>query len=89
MFKRALLLIPLLYCHPALAQDGYVFDPDSHRSYEADVRDSEDRNRSYDSPSNEVDIYGHDGQIIDRGQIDADGNVFSNQTGSRIGVWRN
>lgn len=74
---------------PTFAQSS-VYDYRSGRTYGAQERDREtNAYGSYrrDEPP-EVNIYSPSGEIIDRGRVDANGTVYSDHTGRRIGQWR-
>lgn len=67
---------------------GYVYDPSRGRSYEAERRTNEIDSGYRIERENRIDLYSRDGERVGTGQIDGSGNVYSNETGRRIGVWR-
>jgi hypothetical protein len=70
---------------PAFADNGRIKDFSSGRSYTAREVERDDKK---DDRSDRLEVYGRDGQKTGNATRDSMGNVYSKETGRRIGVWR-
>jgi hypothetical protein len=83
--RAATIVILALISTPALAENGRIRDFSSGRSWDAREANRDDKK---DERSDQIDVYGRDGQKTKEATRDSSGNVYDNATGRRIGVWR-